>query len=88
MPESFLGTQGSGASLSVFIFLSLVVSKFEFSLGAFGVCFMGRIRSSPKPSLSHRGMPGSGDEAHLDVVSVSNMPRASFQTQPSCYPGV
>lgn len=36
MPESFLGTQGSGASLSAFIFLSLVVSKFEFSLGAFG----------------------------------------------------
>lgn len=66
MPENFLGTQGSGASLSVFIFLSLVVSKFEFSLGAFGVCFMDRISSSPKPSLSHREMPGLGDEARLD----------------------
>lgn len=81
MPESFLGTQGSGASLSVFIFLSLVASKFEFSLGAFRACLMDRNRSSLRLSCPIRGMAGWGDEAPLNVVSVSNMPWASFQTQ-------
>lgn len=48
MPASFLGTQGSGTFLSDFIFLSLVVFRFEFSLGAHGVClFPGSYQKLP-----------------------------------------
>lgn len=49
VPVSDLGTSGSrhwsGAFLLAFIFLSLIVFGFGFSLEALGVCFLGYIRS-------------------------------------------
>ena len=56
-PVSGLGTPGSGhwsgTFLLAFICLSLIVFRFEFSLKALGICFLGSIRSPPMRSSSH-----------------------------------